>query len=386
MKVLHALCAVTATVSCAPAFAAADSTVHQNERMLFFVLLQLVVIVLAARIAAPVAGRIGQNAAVGEIVVGILLGPSLFGVMAPDAFHFVFQSVPSTPLTILSQIGLILLMFQIGLEFDFGHLTDVRNRRIVWAVALAGLAVPFALGFGFGLHVAPLLSPASDPVASALFVAVAFSITALPILGRILIDLGLSRTALGVIAIAAAAINDVVGWLLLAMVTAITVAAFSMTAFVVRIGLVAIFFAASWFVVRPLLRRLLKHLSSAADPLPHGLVGVILAVVFVGTMTTYQLGIFAIFGGFMMGVVLHQERAFVAAWNERIGAFVMVFFLPIFFTFTGLRTDIGGLSTVGDWAGASRWSRSRRPASSAAATSQRASPGCLARRAACSAS
>lgn len=109
MKLLHALCAVTATVSCAQAFAAADSTVHQNERMLFFVLLQLVVIVLAARIAAPVAVRIGQNAAVGEIVVGILLGPSLFGVMAPDAFHFVFQSVPSTPLTILSQIGLILL-------------------------------------------------------------------------------------------------------------------------------------------------------------------------------------------------------------------------------------------------------------------------------------
>lgn len=276
-------------------------------------------------------------------------------------------------------------MFQIGLEFDFGHLTDVRNRRIVWAVALAGLAVPFALGFGFGLHVAPLLSPASDPVASALFVAVAFSITALPILGRILIDLGLSRTALGVIAIAAAAINDVVGWLLLAMVTAITVAAFSMTAFVVRIGLVAIFFGV-----------VVRRAAAAAPPaeapvecrgpLPHGLVGVILAVVFVGAMTTYQLGIFAIFGGFMMGVVLHQERAFVAAWNERIGAFVMVFFLPIFFTFTGLRTDIGGLSTVGDWAGASRWSRSRRPASSAVATSQRASPGCLARRAACSAS
>ena len=185
-----------------PAIAvAADSTVHQNERMLFFVLLQLVVIVLAARIAGPLAVRLGQAAAVGEIVVGLLLGPSLFGAVAPDAFQYVFRSVPATPLTILSQIGLILLMFQIGLEFDFAHLTERRNRKVVWAVALAGLAAPFALGFGFGLKVAPILSPSADPAASALFVAVAFSITALPILGRILIDLGLSRTALGVIAI-----------------------------------------------------------------------------------------------------------------------------------------------------------------------------------------
>jgi len=326
-----------------------SNTVHQNERLLYFVLLQLVVIVLAGRLGGQVAARVGQIAAVGEIVIGILLGPSLFGTVAPDTFGYVFKSVPATPLTILSQIGLILLMFQIGLEFDFTHLTERRHRKAVWSVAIAGLVAPFALGYGVGLAAAPIFTPAADPVASALFVATAFSITALPILGRMLIDLGLSRTPLGVIAISAAAINDVVGWLLLAMVTSITLAEFSIGAFSLRIAAVAAFFLASWFVVRPLVKRLVRALSTTTDPLPHSLIGMLLAIVFIGAMTTYQLGIFAIFGGFMMGVILFDERAVVDAWNQRIGAFVMVFFLPIFFTYTGLRTDIGSLSGASAW-------------------------------------
>ena len=342
--------ASAASAASATSAASAASTVHQNERMLYFVLLQLVVIVLAGRIAGAVAVRVGQNAAVGEIVVGLLLGPSLFGALAPVPFDYVFRSVPAMPLTMLSQIGLILLMFQIGLEFDFGHLTERRNRKVVWSVAAAGLAAPFALGFGFGRWTAPILSPAADPVASALFVATAFSITALPILGRILIDLGLSRSPLGTIAISAAAINDVVGWLLLAVVTAITTSQFSGSGFAMRVALLAGFLAVAWFVVQPLLRGAIRHLAGPVDPLPNGLLGVVLAAVFAGAMVTYRLGIFAIFGGFLIGVVLHRERTFVAAWNQRVGAFVTVFFLPIFFTYTGLRTDIGGLSGAADWA------------------------------------
>ncbi len=325
------------------------NAVHQSELLLYFVLLQLVVIVLAGRVGGWVARRVGQVAAVGEIVIGILLGPSLFGAIAPDAFGYVFRSVPAAPLTILSQIGLVLLMFQIGLEFDFAHLAERRHRKAVWTVAIAGLVAPFALGYGFGLAVAPRYSPTADPVASALFVATAFSITALPILGRMLIDLDLSRTPLGVVAISAAAINDVVGWLMLALVTSITVARFSAPAFVLQVAMVAAFFAAAWFVARPLVKRAVRALSTETDPLPPSLVGILLAVVFAGAMATFQLGIFAIFGGFMAGVILFDERRVVAAWNVRVGTFVLVFFLPIFFTFTGLRTDIGGLSTGADW-------------------------------------
>ena len=332
--------------------------VHQTEALLFFTLLQLTLIVLAARIGGELAHRVGQSPAVGEIIVGILLGPSLFGLLAPELFQYVFHSTPAAPMQMLSQIGLILLMFQIGLEFDFAHLTERNNRRAVALIASASMAAPFALGFGFGYLSAPLLSPGVNPLASALFIATAFSITALPILGRIMIEFKITRLPIGVIAISAAAINDVVGWLLLALVTALALAQFSAAAFTLKVALVGLFFVTWWFVVRPLMKRVIH--ASQARPVPvgekggrgkltHNLLGILLAAIFISAMTTYQLGIFAIFGGFMMGVILHDEHELIEAWKERIGHFVMVFFLPIFFTYTGLRTHIGGLDSAAAW-------------------------------------
>ncbi|MHB1051841.1 MAG: cation:proton antiporter [Thiobacillus sp.] len=332
--------------------------VHQAEVMLFFTLLQLTVIVLAARLGGLLAQRVGQSPAVGEIIVGILLGPSLFGLLAPDLFQTVFHSTPPAPMQMLSQIGLILLMFQIGLEFDFAHLTDRHNRRAVAYIATAGMVAPFVLGFGFGYWTAPILSPGIDPLATALFIATAFSITALPILGRMMIEFNITRLPIGVIAISAAAINDVIGWLLLALVTALTLAQFSAAAFAGKVLLVAGFFAVWWLVVRPLMKRIIRRSQAGAVPvgekagrgkLTHNLLGILLAAIFISAMTTYQIGIFAIFGGFMMGVILHDEHELVDAWKERIGHFVMVFFLPIFFTYTGLRTHIGSLDSAAAW-------------------------------------
>ncbi|MDZ7596296.1 MAG: cation:proton antiporter [Thiobacillus sp.] len=332
--------------------------VHQTEALLFFTLLQLTLIVLAARLGGELAQRVGQSPAVGEIIVGILLGPSLFGLLAPDLFQYVFHSTPAAPMQMLSQIGLVLLMFQIGLEFDFAHLGTRNNRRAVTAIASASMVAPFALGFGFGWFSAPLLSPGVDRLASALFIATAFSITALPILGRIMMEFKITRLPIGVIAISAAAINDVIGWLLLALITALALAEFSAAAFAFKVALVGVFFATWWFVVRPLMKRVIR--ASQARPLPvgekagrgkltHNLLGILLAAIFVSAMTTYQLGIFAIFGGFMMGVILYDEHELIEAWKERIGHFVMVFFLPIFFTYTGLRTHVGSLDSVEAW-------------------------------------
>jgi len=320
--------------------------------------LQLTVIVLAGRLGGEIAHRVGQSPAVGEIIVGILLGPSLFGLLAPELFEYVFRSTPPAPMQMLSQIGLILLMFQIGLEFDFAHLTERHNRRAVTYIASASMLVPFALGFGFGYATAPLLSPGVDPLASALFIATAFSITALPILGRMMIEFKITRLPIGVIAISAAAINDVIGWLLLALVTALTLAAFSPAAFALKVLLVAGFFLVWWFLVRPLMKRIIRASQSGAPPpgekagrgkLTHNLLGIVLAGIFISAITTYQLGIFAIFGGFMMGVILHDEHELIEAWKERIGHFVMVFFLPIFFTYTGLRTHVGSLDSAAAW-------------------------------------
>jgi len=327
--------------------AAAVTGTHKNELLLFYTLLELTLIVLAGRIGGGLAKRFGQSTAVGEIIIGICLGPSLFGLLAPHVFDYVFHSAPAEPLTILSNLGLVLLMFQIGLEFDFAHLTERVNRAAVLRVSIACLALPFACGFALGLSIAESASPAAR-INTALFIATAFSITAMPILGRIMMELDLTRTRLGVIAISSAAINDVVGWLLLALVTALTISDFVAGRFALRVAMVAAFGLISAMAVRPLLKKAIRLSRPRDGKLSANLLGGLLAVIFIAAMTTYQIGIFAIFGGFMMGVILYDEAELAAAWRARLGDFVTVFFLPVYFTYTGLRTSIGGLEWA-DW-------------------------------------
>lgn len=331
-----------------PAHAAA-SGVHATELMLFFTLMQLAVIVLAARVAGEVAVRCGQARVVGEIIVGVLLGPSLFGLVAPDLFNYVFRSAPPAPMTMISQVGLIFVMLQIGMEFDFAHLKAKDNRRSVLFIAVAGLVFPFLLGFLFGDYTVAFISPGINAFASALFIGTAFSITALPVLGRIMIELGITRTRIGVIAISASAISDVVGWLMLAVVSTLAVSQFSPGDFATKFGLLLVYAAVCWWVVRPLMRRAIKASGMSPNHFSPNLIGLIIVATFVSAMCTYKLGIFAIFGGFMMGVLLHDEPVVVAAWRERAGHFVTIFFLPIFFTFTGLRTNVGGLNSIELW-------------------------------------
>ncbi len=322
---------------------------HKNELLLFFTLLELTLIVLAGRVGGAIASRCHQSAAVGEIIIGILLGPSLFGWLAPHAFNLVFHSAPPEPLLILSQLGLVLLMFQIGLEFDFAHLTERGNRAAVARISTACLALPFAGGFALCWLLPDGLAPRAVRLDASLFMATAFSITALPILGRIMMDFNLTRSRLGVIAISSAAVNDVVGWLLLALITTLTVSHFAAGEFALRIALVLVFGVASATLVRPLLKRAIRRANPRDGTMSGNLLGGLLVIIFLAAMTTYEIGIFAIFGGFMMGVILFDEHALVAAWRERVGGFVTVFFLPIFFTYTGLRTSIGGLQGVADW-------------------------------------
>ncbi|MHB9020589.1 MAG: cation:proton antiporter [Halothiobacillus sp.] len=327
----------------------AEIAAHATETLVFFTLLQLTVIILAARVAGAAAARVGQAVVVGEIVVGIVLGPSFFGTLFPGAFNFVFHSSLPEPMMVLSQIGLVLLMFQIGLEFEFTHLGERANRRAVFWIALASLVLPFALGLAAGVMSAPILSPDAHPMGSALFVATALSITALPILGRIMMEFEMTRTPLGVITISAAAINDVIGWLLLMLVSMLTISQFDGAHFALKVLLVLGFFLLSWFVIRPMMRWLVHRFDAGSGHLSHNLLGIVLAAIFLSAMTTYHLGIFAIFGGFLMGVLLHAEQPFVRAWKQQVGPFVLVFFLPIFFTYTGLRTDIGSLDSPTAW-------------------------------------
>jgi Kef-type K+ transport system membrane component KefB len=152
-----------------------------------------------------------------------------------------------------------------------------------------------------------------------------------------------------VIAISAASFTYVVGWVMLAVVSALVAANFSGAELAIKVVLLVALLAFSWLVLRPLLKRALARLRPADGSLGNHQLGLLLALIFVGGMSTYRLGIFAIFGGFLAGVLLHDDRALVKAWNERVGHFVIVFFLPIFFTYTGLRTEIGSLATAQAW-------------------------------------
>jgi Kef-type K+ transport system membrane component KefB len=330
------------------------------EELLLPLLIQLAIIIAAARIFAWLFRRIGQPAVVGEVVAGLVLGPSVFGALAPAWFAATFRPVIghlqadasdlllSRVLTALAQIGLVLLLFLIGIEFDFGHLR--RHGRIALGISLAGILLPFGLGVGLGLLIHPSLAPDVPVLGFVLFLGTALSITAIPVLGRIMMELGITRTRMATITISAAAIGDAVGWVLLATVAAMTKSAFEpmRTAGMVAATIGFALFMA--FVARPFLAVFARRALAAGN----GEVGIdylsaLLVLLLLCSIVTNLIGIFAIFGAFLLGATLSGEHAFREAINRRLRDFVTCFFLPVFFAYTGLRTNIGALDTWQLW-------------------------------------
>jgi Kef-type K+ transport system membrane component KefB len=336
------------------------------EDLLLPILIQLAVLILTARAAGAFFRRwLGQPNAVGEIAAGLILGPSLLGWLLPSVsdwlFHPTFAGVPhatSDPainsiFAILSQIGLILLLFLVGLEFDFRHLRW--HGRSSLAISVAGVALPFLLG----LAIAPVLLPRIEPFAPgeavpplgfALFLGVAMSITALPTLGRMMMEWGITRTKLGVVTITAAAVDDATGWILLATVAAVVKSAFHPVNTAKMIVLSIAFTAFMAFVARPLLAKWARSaLARGNGELGLNDLAVLIVLLLVCAMITSWIGIFAIFGAFLFGSVLSGEAAFREAVARRLRDLVIAFFLPIFFTYTGLRTDVRSLGSLEMW-------------------------------------
>jgi Kef-type K+ transport system membrane component KefB len=324
----------------------AATNVHQVEDILFKVLTELIVMIAAARLMNTVFRRLGQPGAIGEIVAGLMLGPSLLGYFFPDLSIAIFGEKPPIAITIMGQIGLVLLMFQIGADFEFAHLKQSRNRLGLLLIALASVVAPFALGLGVGFLSAPILAPGIDALIYSLFCGVALAITAVPILGRILREFDLSRSPVGVVAISAAAINDVIGWVLLAAISAYASSLFTGSALGLQIAGLALLGLLALFVLRPLIDRLIAAWPIRDGVMPPNLMAIALCIMFALGIATYKLGIFAIFGGFIAGILFHRHAAFVAAWRQQAGSFTLVFFLPVFFTYTGLRTNILGLGAA----------------------------------------
>jgi Kef-type K+ transport system membrane component KefB len=330
----------------APAVSATVGTAA--ESMILHVLLQIVVILLVTRIVVFVAKSLGQTDVAGEILGGIVLGPSLLGAIAPDVIHRVFDPKTAPVFVGFAQVGLVLLMFQIGLEFEFG--AKLRSaKRAIAIVSLLGMIVPFVSGLATaGWFFARMPEPRPPLDGFRLFFAIAMSITAIPILGRIFMELRLSHTRIASLTVGAAAVDDIAGWLLLGVVTLLVQHRFSGVWMAYRIGALVAYMLLAWFVVRPLLRRAMSaHLARKKQLEAPAICAVLVLVFGSGAITSY-LGVFAIIGGFVMGVLFHDDRVFVEEWKMRVSPLVNALFLPIFFAYTGLRTNIGALAG-GEW-------------------------------------
>jgi Kef-type K+ transport system membrane component KefB len=315
-------------------------TGSQTERLLLIVIVQLIVIVASARFFGGLFRRMGQPLVCGEIAAGLILGPSFFGGMFPHLFHKIFDPSVGQIFAIMSQIGLILLMFLIGLEFDFGHLSN--NGHTAMSISMAGILLPFSLGFFLGRWMHGVLHLNGSWINLSLFMAAAMSITAIPILGRIMIELNLTRTRIGSLTISAAAADDASGWIILAVVTAIARSTLNPAKLGLMILEVIVFACLMIWIARPLLKKWTDHqMRVHQGRLSLGALAALLIMIMVAALITNLIGIFSIFGAFFFGALLYDRHEFRQAVQERLRDFVTVFFLPIFFTYTGLRTDIG---------------------------------------------
>lgn len=319
------------------------------EGHLKLVLLQWIVIIAVAWVMGRLARKVGQPLAVGEIAGGLLLGPSVLGALWPEGMQGLFPAETQQSLQLLAKLGLILLLFQVGMEFDFGHLAS--RSRTVTAVSLAGIIAPMLGGLLIGPWLHRTFAPETPRLGFQLFICIALSISALPIMGRILLELKLERTVLGAMAVSSAAIDDVIGWILLAVATALVTSGFDVSKLAFQVVGVTALFIVLLKLIGPWLRQLWRKWTTAEQPLPPGFLALLLIVLFACCLVTAKLGVFSIFGAFLLGVALHQETGLVRAWREKFADFVLVALVPIFFTNTGLRTEIGALQNSTAWLG-----------------------------------
>jgi Kef-type K+ transport system membrane component KefB len=311
-------------------------------------LLQLIVIIAVARLFGALFRRMGQPAVVGEIVAGIALGPSVFGAVAPRLSGVIFEASSLTALKLFAEIGVVLFLFVVGLELDISRLKQMAQTAVV--VSHASIVVPYFLGVVLSLLLYRELAPPGVTfLAFALFMGIAMSITAFPVLARILSERRLAGTKLGDTAITCAAVDDVTAWSLLAVVVAV-VGARGFSGAVPTITLTLAFIVAMIWLVRPRLARLFASENKGAGAAPGnlGLTGVFLFLL-ASALATEAIGIHALFGAFLAGAVIPRHAQLREALIARLEEVTSVLLLPLFFAFTGLRTEIGLLSGGRSW-------------------------------------
>lgn len=309
-------------------------------------LIQIIAVLLMVRFFGFLFSYIGQPSVIGEIVAGIVLGPSVLGLFFPDAFHFLFPASSLTNLELLSQVGLILFMFVIGMELDFSVLKNKINETLV--ISHAGILVPFFLGILSSYWVYEEYASSHTPfLPFALFIGISMSITAFPVLARIIQERNMTKTQLGTLTIASAANDDVTAWCLLAIVIAIAKAGTFISA-LYSVGLAIAYIAIMFLLVRPFLKKI-GEVYANQEAINKPFVAFILLILIISSCITEVIGIHALFGAFMAGVVMPSNLGFRKVMMEKVEDISLVFFLPLFFAFTGLRTQIGLINSLELW-------------------------------------
>lgn len=336
----------TPVVSSHPASAWAAMSENMKDP-LSRLLLQVIVIVLATRTVGAIFTRFGQPAVVGEVLAGILLGPSLLGWVWPEASSFIFPKESLGVLKMFSQIGVCLFMFVVGLELEVGHLRQKAQTAIF--VSHVSILFPYFLGVVTALFIySNYASPNASFPAFALFMGIALSITAFPVLARILAERGIAKTFLGSTAITCAAVDDATAWAILAFVVAIARAtSLASTAFC--LGLVLVFVGLMLWGVRPRLSRWLGVDRMENGTPSRGVLAAVLILLLTSALATEVIGIHALFGAFLAGVVMPQKKEFREYLVVRLENFSSLFLLPLFFAFSGLRTHVGLLNDPTSW-------------------------------------
>lgn len=313
---------------------------------LSLLLCQLAVVVAAAFLCGKVSRRLGQPAVIGEMAAGIILGPSLLGHFLPAWEAFLFPPGSLGSLNLLSQVGIILFMFSVGMDIDLRSLRS--HAKTALFVSHTGIVFPFLLGMIAALALFREYAPPNVAFpAFALFMGIAMSITAFPVLARIIGERGLSKTALGTTAMASAAVDDVTAWTLLALV--IAVARAQSPASIIPIALMAAAFTVAMLkLARPLAARLLTRSADPGNP-GRALAALVLICLFLSSLATEIIGIHALFGAFLAGAIMPEIPAFRNFLRERLEYSASLFLLPVFFASTGLRARVDVMDQGRDW-------------------------------------
>lgn len=308
-------------------------------------LAQIGAILLAGRLLSLGFRRVGQPTVIAEILAGIVLGPSLLGAVAPGALAALFPAESLPVLSMTSQLGLVFFMFLVGLEFDT-ELLRGQGRTSV-AISASGIVLPLALGMALAVPLHAWLAPEGVPLLSfSLFMGAAMSVTAFPVLARILAERRLIRTRIGAVALAAAAVDDVTAWCLVAAVVAVASAS-GAGPVALTIGLAIVYVVVMARVVRPMLARLGPR---GGAEISADLIAGVFLLLLASAAATEWIGIHALFGAFAFGVVVPREHGLAAVLVEKLEDLVTLVLLPMFFAYSGLRTQIGLLDGPEEWA------------------------------------